>query len=296
MNKFDIFADSSANIPEELVQKHDINVISYLCTVNGVERPCYEKGVDFKEVAKKFYDEMRAGADTKTSLVDEQCIVDAVTPTLQAGRDAVFITIASGISGTHHQALAAKKQLEEKFPKNKLYVCDSANASMGQGLLVLKAAELREAGKSAKDTAKWVDDNAYRMNSYVTVDDLKYLKKSGRVSTLAALVGSILNIRPILWANDTTPAKLEVCGKERGRKKAISTIIQAFKDNVIDPENQTIAIAHADCEEDALHIAEAVKELGAKDVIIEYYDLCTGAHAGPGTVALFFFGKDRKSK
>lgn len=291
--KFDIYVDSAANIPDELVKKHDVKVVSYTCTVNGQERLCYEEGGNFAETAKKFYDEMRAGADVKTSLVGAEKFIEAVTPTFEAGRDAVLITITSGMSGTYNEALKAKKALEEKYPGCKLYVCDSANASMGQGLQALKVADLRDMGESAETCAKWLEQNAYKINSLVTVGDLKYLRKGGRVSALTAIAGTILNIKPILWANDTKPAKLTMWGKERGRKKALNAIFEEFKKRVTDPESQTVAITHADCEEDANYLAELVKSYGVKDVIIEYYDLCTGTHAGPGTVALFFMGKDR---
>lgn len=296
MNAFDIFADSSANLPNELVKKHNIKIISYTCIADGEERLCYNEDEDFKVTAKKFYEDLRAGADIKTSLVDAQRIIDAVTPAFAEGRDAVLVTISAGISGTYNQALEAKKALEEQFPACKLYVCDSANASMGQGLQVLKAADLRDMGESAEACAKWIERNAYKINSYFTVGDLKYLRRGGRISAAVAIAGTILNIKPILRADGGTPARLAFFSKERGRKKALSAIIEACKQRAVNIENQTVAITHADCEEDALTLAEAVKALGAKDVIIEYYDMCTGAHAGPGTVALFFFGKDRKSE
>lgn len=297
MNTFEIFADSSANLPNELVKKRNINIISYSYIVNGEEKPCYEPNADFTQTAKQFYADLRGGADIKTSLVDEQRIIEAVTPVMQSGRDAVLITISSGISGTYNQAIAAKKTLEQQFKGCKLFVCDSANASLGEGLLVLKAADLRDMGESAEACAKWVETNAYKLNSYLTVGDLKYLKRGGRISTAAAIAGTILNIKPIIRADGGTPAKLSFFAKERGRKKALSAILDACRQRAVNIENQTVAIAHADCEEDALYLAEELKtQFGVKEVIIEYYDLCTGAHAGPDTIALFFTGKDRRSE
>ncbi|MBD5632427.1 MAG: DegV family protein [Clostridia bacterium] len=295
MNTFDIFADSSANIPDELVKSHGIKIIPYTCTVNGEERMCYDNYEDFKSVAKRFYDDLRAGADIKTSLVDKQRIIDAVTPSFEQGRDAIIVTISSGISGTHFQALEAKKLLEEKFPDCKLYVCDSANASMGQGLQVLKICDLRDMGESAETCAKWVESNAYKFNSYLTVGDLKYLRKGGRISAAVAIAGTILNIKPLLKADGGTPAKLSVYAKERGRKKALQALADAYKENAEQMDSNVVSINHADCEEDALYLAELIKGYGAKEVIIEYYDLCTGTHVGPGTVAMFFYGKDRKA-
>jgi len=295
MNQFDIFADSSANIPDELVQKHNIGIISYYCTVNGKERPCYEGGIKFSETAKAFYNDMRAGADIKTSLISADRIIDAVSPSMEAGRDAVLVTISSGISGTYQQALEAKKALEKKYKRCTLYVCDGANASFGEGLQVLKIADLRDMGESAKTCAEWATHNAYKFNSYFTVSDLKYLRKGGRISATLAIAGTILNIKPVLRADGGTPAKISFFSKERGRKKAITALANAYKENAVSPEHNTVAIAHADCEEDALALAELIREHGAKDIIIEYYDLCSGTHVGPGTLALFFFGKDRRA-
>lgn len=292
---FEIFCDSSANLPEELRAAHNVHVISYLCTVDGAERLCYEEGIPFRETAKRFYDEMRAGAEIKTSLVGEQRFIEALTPVLQAGKDALVITIASGVSGTFNQAKAAQKELAKRFPARTVVVKDSANASMGEGLLVLHAARLRDMGESLETCAKWLDTNAYKVNSYFTVADLKYLRKGGRVSLPLAIVGSLLSIKPVLRADGGDNAKIVFSGREHGRKKSIAALVSAFRENVLNAENQTVAITHADCEEEALALADTLKSLGVRDVIVEYYDLCTGTHVGPGTIALFFMGKDRKS-
>ena len=296
MNNFDIFADSGNNIPDELIEKYGLGVIPYLCTVNGVETACRENGVPFSETAKKFYAKLREGAEIKTSLIGEARFEEALTPSLQAGKDVILFTITQTLSGTYAQAVAAKEELEKKFPQNRVYVIDTANASMGSCLLVLKVAEMRELGVGATECANWADENKYKVNSYVTVDDLKYLRKGGRVSAVAAIAGTLLNIKPVLWANDTVPAKLEVFCKERGKKKALATILKAVDEKIENADTQTVAIAHADCIDDANYLKEALLEKGVKNVIIEYYDLCTGGHVGPGTIALFFFGKDRRGK
>lgn len=296
MNSFDIFADSGNNIPDELIEKYEIGVIPFLCTVSGKEMACREEGVPFAETAKKFYTALRAGAEIKTSLIGEARFEEVLTPSLQAGKDVILFTITQTLSGTYAQAALAKEELEKKFPQNKVYVIDTANASMGSCLLVLKVAEMRALGAGAEECAAWAKDNAYKVNSYVTVEDLKYLRKGGRVSAVAAIAGTLLNIKPVLWANSTTPAKLEVFCKERGKKKALATILKAFDDNAENVDTQTVAIAHADCIEDANYLKEALSEKGVKNIIIDYYDLCTGGHVGPGTIALFFFGKDRRGE
>ncbi|MDE6868017.1 MAG: DegV family protein [Clostridia bacterium] len=295
MNKFDIYVDSSANLTDDMIASTDINVIPYMCTVNGEERFCYENGMPFAVTAKKHYEDMLSGADAKTSLIGEARFIEAVTPSLEAGRDVFIITIASGISGTHSQALAAKRALEKQFPKNKIYVGDSANASLGEGLLAVNVARLRDMGESLNACAEWFEENKYKMNAYCVVQDLKYLRKGGRISTTLAIAGTILNIKPILRADGGNPAKLAFWSKERGRKKAFDSVLKEFDELCINPENQTVAITHCNCEEDALKLAELVKEHGAREVVIEYYDLCTGSHVGPGTLALFFTGKDRRN-
>jgi DegV family protein with EDD domain len=295
MKDFEIFVDSAANIPDEIRSQRGIHVIPYVCTVNGEEFSCIQEGKNYRDVAKAFYDKMRADADVKSSLIVEARIVEALTPVLEAGKDALLFTIASGVSGTYHQAVAAQKTLEKKFPKRKVYVLDSANASMGEGLLAIKAADLRDLGETAQACADWVKNNAYKMNSYFTVDDLKYLRKGGRISRTLALAGSLLNIKPLLKADGGASAKISFYGKTRGRKKALSALVEMFDKNVVRPESQTIAITHADCEEEALELAATLKEHGAGEVIVEYYDICTGIHVGPGTIALFFMGADRRA-
>ena len=296
MGNFDIYVDSAANLTGGMIEKTGITVIPFTCTVNGEERLCFEKDKPFAETAKKFYAEVAQGAEVKTSLVGEATFADAIEESLKNGRDAILLTITASLSGTNAQALKAQSALKQKYPDRKFYVVDSANASLGEGLLAVYAADLRDEGKDVDYCYKWLEDNKYKMNSYVTVNDLKYLKKSGRVSTIIAIAGAILNIKPMLKADGNTPAVLAVYSKERGRKKSIAALIKGFTDNVTDSANQTIAITHCDCEEEAKALAERLKELGAKDVVIEYYDLCTGAHVGPGTLALFFLGKDRRSK
>ena len=291
---FELFVDSAANLPDEVKTTRNIHVIPYLFTVNGEERTCLQDGTSFRDAAIRFYAEMREGADVKTSLISKQRIIDALSPSLEAGQDVFLVTITASLSGTFDQAMHAKQDLSERFPARKIVVVDAANASLGEGLLALRVADLRDMGESIETCEEWFNDNVYRMNSHVTVGDLKYLRKSGRVSLVTALAGSILGIKAMLKANGETPARLVFAGRERGRKKALSSLIRSFEENADLTAAQTIAIAHADCEDDALALAEELKKRGAQNIIIEHYDLCTGSHVGPDTLALFFFGKDRR--
>jgi DegV family protein with EDD domain len=292
MKNFDIFVDSSANLPDEIIEKNNIGVIAYTCAIDGKEMECYEKGKSYDDIAKTVYDAMRNGADTKTTLINSQKIIDAVIPSFEAGKDVLLVTISSQISGTYNQAKLAAEELKEKYPDRKLLIADSFNAGMGEGLSAMKAIQLRDLGESIETCKKWIDENAFNINSVFTVSDLKYLRRGGRISATLAIAGTILNIKPILKGDAV--GKISFAGKERGRKKALLALAESFKENVINPANQTVCIAHADCEEDAIALADMIKERGAKDVIINMYDVCTGTHVGPGTVALFFYGKDRR--
>lgn len=294
MENFEIFVDSAANLTDELIAKHNIHIVPYTCSINGEEMECYQKAVLSDEIAKKFYDAMREGAETKTTLINADKFIDAITPVMQAGKDVLLFVITTKLSGTYNQALAAKERLKETFPERKLLVVDSFNASMGEGLMAVYSAEKRDKGEDIDSVYSWACDNVANMNSFVTVSSLKYLKRTGRVNAAKALIGTMLKINPVIWGSHN--GELEVLCNVRGRKKALSKLVELFKERVIDPENQHVAIAHADCLEEAEQLANMIKDAGAKEVILNMYDLCTGAHIGPGTIALFFMGKKRDGK
>ena len=291
---FDIFSDSSVNLPDELVKQYGIGVIPYSYVMNGEVYTTYDPSVPFDSLARKFYDLLRAGNEAKTSLIGKETFREALEPSLQAGRDVFLITIASNISGTFAEAKKAQAELAALYPGRKIIVKDSQNASLGQGLLVLHVARLREGGADIAACEAWFDENCYKLNSYLTVDDLNYLKKSGRVNAIFAFAGNLLGIKPLIRASGDVPASLVGYGKERGRRRSLASIMKAF-DEYADLPQETVAIAHADCEEDARALEAQLKERGVKEVIIEYYDICTAAHVGPGTLALFFLGKDRRT-
>ena len=292
---FDIFADSAANLTDEMVAETGIKIIPFHFIINGQEKPCYEQGTPFAKIAKEFYTELAKGTEIKTSLICEQQFIEALTPSLYAGRDVILVTITEGLSGTFAQAIKAAETLKQKFPERKIFVVDSVNASLGEGYLAYLAAKMRDNGADIDECAKWLEENKYLLNSYVTVNDLKYLRKSGRVSTIAAVAGAILNIKPMLKADGGSPATLKVYAKERGRKKSVDALLKAFKEYAGEGFADTVCIAHGDCEEEAVALSEEFKKRGATQVFIEYYDLCTGSHVGPGTLAVFFFGKDRRT-
>ncbi|MCD8373144.1 MAG: DegV family protein [Clostridia bacterium] len=294
--KFDIFVDSSANLTEETIEEYSIKVIPYICMCDGREVICYTGVKTFEEEAKDYYKAMAEGKDVSSSLVTKERIMDAIEPSLKEGRDALMVTISAGVSGTYEQAVKATKELMQKYPERKVYIADSANAGYGEGFLALYAAKLREIGEDFDTCVKWIENNKFRMNSSFTVSDLKWLKKGGRISTAVAIAGTILNIKPILWADAGPIAKIGVCGKVKGRKKSLAAIAETYREKAVFPEAQTVAICHGDCEEDALALAEMLKEYGATDITITYFDIVCGTHVGPGSLALFFLGKDRRGQ
>ena len=180
MASFEIIVDSAANIPAALRKEHNISVIPYRYLVDGEERLCFDENVSFEQTAKRLYDDMRAGADVKTSLLTEEHIEEALVPVLEAGKDVFLVIISAGVSGTYQQAGRAAEGLKERYPGRKIEVIDSKNASMGEGTIALRVADLRDMGESIEACAEWARTNAYKVNSYLTVGDLKYLKRTGR--------------------------------------------------------------------------------------------------------------------
>ena len=291
VRQFDIYVDSAANLTDDMIKNYDIKVVSYTCSIDGEDMICHTDGVPFEQIAKKFYEAMRNGSETKTTLVNSESIKNAVIPSFEAGRDVLFVTISSQISGTYNQAKNAADELKALYPERKMLIADSFNASLGEGMLAVQAARLGELGEPIEKCAEWIEAHRLNMNSYFTVAQLKYLKRGGRISATLAIAGTLLNIKPILTGDEN--GKIAMCGSERGRRKALSHLVDCFEKRVIGPESQTVCIAHADCIEDAEMLKDMLLAKGATDVVIQMYDICSGAHVGPGTVALFFMGKER---
>lgn len=294
MRNFDIVVDSAANLTDEIIDKYDMRVASLTVSIDGKEMESYVKGQSTDETAKNFYAAMREDKPTKTTLVNAEKIINAVLPSFEAGRDVLFVCLSSTISGTCGQAQFAAEELKKSYPDRKMIIFDSYNASLGEGMFAVYAARMGDMGYSLEECAEWMESNKMKMNSVFTVSSLKYLKRGGRISTTLAIAGTILNIKPVLWA-DEKGRIVSMCN-ERGRKKALLKLADTFAANVVDSENQTVAITHADCAEDAEALKQMIIERGAKDVLVTMFEICTGSHVGPGTIALFFLGKERGSE
>ncbi|MGN1234557.1 MAG: DegV family protein, partial [Christensenellaceae bacterium] len=215
---FRIFVDSGLNLTDDLLDRYGIEAISYTARLDGEEFLCYEKGRDYEEAAKRYYDALRQGKPAATSLINTATIEEIIAPTLERGEDALFIPISSGVSGTYRQAQIAAEEMASRY-EGKLYVLDSLGASFGAGMLAVRGAELRQEGKSAKETLEILDELKWQVAQYFTVDDLEYLKRGGRISTVAAIIGSLLKVKPLLRGNDE--GKIVLASKVVGRRKVL---------------------------------------------------------------------------
>ena len=241
---------------------------------------------------KTFYDAMRAGAKVTTSQITPQSYIDTLTPLLEKGEDILFVGMSSGISGSYASAETAAAQLRMDFPERQIHLVDTLGASLGEGLLAVKAAECRDAGASVADTAALLDEMRVGMCQVFTVDDLKYLRRTGRLSNIVALVGTVLNIKPLLKGNQE--GKIVSFATVRARRRSIQAMAERYNSMVKDAANQTIGIAHADCADDVKYLIGLLNEKNPpKEIMTVMYEPVTGSHVGPGALALFFMGDEK---
>lgn len=285
---FQVMTDTSANLPTELAKQNDVTVIPLQYFVNGARHTCLDtEGFD----GETFYGAMREGAEITTSQINPQLYIDMMKPVLQRGLDILFVGMSSGISGSFHCAEIAAMELLSDFPERTIRLVDTLGASLGEGLLVLKAIRDKVSGLSLEDVYQKLMDLRHRLCNIFTVDDLKYLKKGGRLSNLSFIVGTLLQIKPLLKGNDE--GKIVAFAKLRGRKKALEELAKRYDEYVVDAEEQTVGIAHADCPEDAAYLAEMLRRNHPpKEILTVGYEPVTGSHVGPGTLALFFEARE----
>lgn len=241
---------------------------------------------------KDMYAGLRAGEVAKTSAVNPSRWSQAMEKALAAGKDVLVLAFSSGLSTTYQSAVIAAEELKDAYPDRKIQVIDTLCASMGQGLLVWYACKKRDEGLSLDEVAQWVLDNRLHLCHWFTVDDLMYLKRGGRISAATALVGTMLQIKPLLHVDDE--GHLINMTKTRGRKAAIDAMVKKAQELGAGYDNSTMFISHGDCLSDAEYLSRQLKEkCGVKDVVISYVGAVIGSHSGPGTLALFFLGSHR---
>ena len=238
---------------------------------------------------KIMYDGLRAGEPAKTSAANPDQWSRVIEPVLVQGHDALVLTFSSGLSTTYQSAVIAAEELKDEYPDRRICVVDTLCAALGQGLLVWHACRHRDAGESLEEVTAWVEANKLKLCHWVTVEDLNHLKRGGRVSAASAMVGTMLNIKPIICVNDE--GKLVSTAKVRGRKAAIDYITKKCAEAT---DKEIAFIGHGDCREDAETCACILKEkYGFKEVHIGYVGAVIGAHTGPGVLVTFHMGEKR---
>lgn len=285
---FTVFADGSANLPASCLEGITLLPCNYC--VEGVQKE-YLGDVDHFD-AKSYYDALRQGSKITTSLLNTHLFLEHFREVLSQGQDAVYVSMSSGISGTYQAAMNAKEELAEEFPDRDIHIVDSRGCGFGSGMLAMRAAELCRQGLSAKEAGAILDEEVPHMCQYFTVDDLNFLKRSGRVSGATAMIGTVLNIKPILYG--TADGHIVSCGKVRGRKKAIEALAEIYEKKQLGAEHRLVAISHGDCPEEAELLAQRVRAIAdPQKLLIVPHEPFSGAHVGPGMLALFFYGTER---
>ena len=283
-----LFTDSSADLPWDYYKKNNVEFIPMHVTMDDKDVYIDDGSMD----SITFYQKMRDGVVFKTSMFTEFQFIEAFEPFLAKGLDIIYLGLNSGLSGSHEGALRAKTDLMEKYPERSIFVPQTSAASLGLGLLVHETVKQRDAGLDYTQLCKWVEDNMLTVHHRFTVDDLMFLFRGGRVSRTKAIMGTVMGMKPLLFADIN--GKLQAVGKARGRKKSLLGLVDDMKKYCDKEVVDTVAISHGDCEEDALFVLEEIKKhFTVNNSIINPLAAAIGTHVGPGCLALFFVGKTR---
>ena len=290
MSNYVIITDSSCDLPDSMVKELELEVLPLAFIMDG---KTYRNYPDNREMSpKEFYDKEREGTVATTNAVNVGEAADAIEAMLKQGKDVLVLGFSSGLSTTYNSFKIAADELAEKYPDRKVYAVDTLCASLGQGMFVYQAAKLRQAGKTIEEVRDWAEANKLRQCHWFTVNDLFFLKKGGRVSAATAVVGTMLQIKPVMHVdNDGHLIKVDTA---RGRKASLNALVDKVGELAEDPASQTMFISNSDCLADAQYVADQIKaRYGTKEIIINSIGPVIGAHTGPGCVALFFTGKHR---
>lgn len=289
MNQYVITSDSTCDLPDDYIGRHNIKLFPLYYNMNGI---IY--GGDNDLEPKEFYNTMRQGVMPTTMAVNPDYARKAFIALLDQGYDILHIGFSSALSGSYSVVATVARELCEERPEAKIVVIDSLCASLGEGLLLYKAIEQKESGKSLDEVAAWLEQNKLQLCHMFTVDDLHHLHRGGRVSRAAAIIGTLINVKPVLHVDND--GKLVPLNNVRGRKKALIGLVDQMEARLKNyaQDNDIVFISHGDCLEDAEFVADLVKErFGIQNFLINYVCPTIGAHSGPGTVALFFMGRER---
>ena len=289
MNNYIITTDTTTDLPEDYIKKHNLGIMSLTYTLEGTT---YSK--DNPLDVRLFYEKMRNGSMPTTSQVNPENAKNIFLPYLKDGYDILHIAFSSGLSGSYNSTRIAAEELSEEFPDRKITIIDSLAASLGEGLLVHKAVMLKEQGADLDTVADWVEQNKLHIVHNFTVDDLFHLHRGGRVSKATAILGTMINVKPILHVDDE--GHLIALSKVRGRKKSLQALVDSMEKQMgaYRSQNDIVFISHGDSLADAQYVADLVKQrFGIESFLINYVGPTIGSHSGPGTIALFYMGDYR---
>ena len=290
---FAVITDSTSDLSKELREKYSID---YCKMEFSLEDKIFRASLDWDEISSKdFYDSMRSGKRYKTVQVPFKTFDEKFREHLSKGEDILYIACSSGLSGSVNTANVLASEFRTDFPGRKIICIDSLISGLGQGSMAIKAAQMRDEGKSLEDTAAWIEDNKLFFNQYGTVENLDYLKAAGRVTASSAFFGNLFSVKPIL-ISDLEGHNLAV-KKVKGRKSSLFELAAMTAQYITDPLSQTIYIGHADDEASANVVAEKIKELipGAETSLYVIGPI-VGASVGPGTIIVFYCGKHKKEQ
>lgn len=284
-----LLIDSCCDLPFEYVEKRKLHMLSLTCIFKGIE---YEDDLGRTLKYKEFYDAMRAGGVPTTSQINTYRFEQAFRKYAQQGIPVIYIGFSSALSGCVVNARTARANVLNEYKDADITVIDTKSASLGEGLLVHYACQMLTEGKSKEYIVDWLEKNKLKLNHWFTVGDLIYLKRGGRLSAMGAVLGTILDIKPVLHVDDQ--GRLVPVTKVKGRKKSLSAMASRLDAMIVNPEQQVIAISHGDCIEDVEYLKGLLlKSHKFKDIIVNNVGTVVGSHSGPGTVALFFLGEHR---
>ncbi|KAA8502492.1 DegV family protein [Mediterraneibacter catenae] len=287
MRDYVITVNSTVDLPKEWLEERRVPVVPLKYTIDG------ETYTDMEGLTgKEFFAKLREGKMSTTSQVNPEEAAEMLEPFLKEGKDILHLGFSSGLSGTLNSMKIAGGMLEEKYPEAKVIVIDTLCACLGEALLLYKALQQKEKGMNIDELAQWVEDNKLHICHNVTVDDLNHLHRGGRVSKTTAVLGTLVQIKPIIHMDNN--GKLQVIGKERGRKKSLNKIVDMAVEQSKGWDNDIIMITHGDCIEDAEYVAKLVREkMGIDNILINNIGTVIGSHTGPGVVAVFCMGNKR---
>lgn len=288
MKDFKIITDSCSDMPKDLREKYDIDYVKMQIVVDGKELPA---SLDWDIYSpKELYDIMRGGKRITTTQVPNEEFTEVFGKYLEQGMDVLYIGCSSALSGSVNAGLVIARELEEKYDA-KIVCIDCLNSCYAEASIAIKAAELKAEGRSLEETAGWIEENKLKFNQAATVESLDYLRRAGRVKATAAFFGNIFGVKPIIISD--AHGNNYAIKKVKGRKGSIAELVNMAKETIEDPENQTLYVCHADCMDDAVAFKDALaKEIPCKDIYVGYIGPIIGASTGPGTIAVYYYGKE----